>query len=44
MTSTIDYALKDSVGTLTIRRENKHNALGAEELDGIEDVIETVYR
>jgi enoyl-CoA hydratase/carnithine racemase len=42
MTSTIDYALKDSVGTLTIRRENKHNALGAEELDGIEDVIETV--
>ena len=42
MTSTIDYALNDSVGTLTIRRESKHNALGAAELDGIEGVIDTV--
>lgn len=42
MTSTIDYALSDSVGTLTIRRQSKHNALGAAELDGIEDVIDTV--
>lgn len=42
MTSTIEYALEDSVGRLTIRRENKHNSLGAIELDGIEEAIDAV--
>jgi enoyl-CoA hydratase/carnithine racemase len=42
MASYIDYELSGSVGTLRIQREERHNALGAQELEEIEAVIATV--
>lgn len=42
MSDTIEYELRDSVGTLRIQHPARHNALGAVELAGISDVLELV--
>ena len=42
MNDTIQYELSDSVGTLRICHEARHNALGAAELQGICDALDVV--
>lgn len=42
MSKSIQFELSDSVGTLRIQREDRHNALGAEELQGIADALDIV--
>jgi len=40
MSNTVEYALSDAVATLRLNREERHNALGAAELDAIVEVLE----
>jgi enoyl-CoA hydratase/carnithine racemase len=42
MAETIQYSLSDSIGTLRLCREERHNALGAAELDAIDEVLDAV--
>ncbi len=42
MSATIQYALTDAVGTMLLCREDRHNALGADELDAIDQVLDAV--
>ncbi|MEO1079779.1 MAG: enoyl-CoA hydratase/isomerase family protein [Pseudomonadota bacterium] len=42
MSGTIEYALTDAVGTMLLCREDRHNALGADELDAIDQVLDAV--
>ncbi|MFK8043133.1 enoyl-CoA hydratase/isomerase family protein [Congregibacter sp.] len=42
MSHSIEYSVSDSVGTLNINREDKHNSLGATELKRIADVLDVV--
>lgn len=44
MASCINYELTDSVGVLRIERRERHNALGAEELDAIEALLDVIAR
>jgi enoyl-CoA hydratase/carnithine racemase len=38
----VRYELNDGVGTLTLNRPERHNALGGEELEGISAILDTV--
>jgi len=42
MKKTVIYQISDSVGELRIDREDRHNALGAEELDALESALDLV--
>ncbi|MEE4277536.1 MAG: enoyl-CoA hydratase/isomerase family protein [Halieaceae bacterium] len=42
MSNTIEYSLSDSIGTLRLCREDRHNALGAAELDAIDDILDAI--
>lgn len=42
MAESIAYELSDSIGTLTIQREDRHNALGAEELAGLDAALDLI--
>ncbi|MFK7831236.1 MAG: enoyl-CoA hydratase/isomerase family protein [Congregibacter sp.] len=42
MTETIEYEVSDSVGTLRIAQERRHNSLGAAELQGIATVLDVI--
>ncbi|MFT7288818.1 MAG: enoyl-CoA hydratase/carnithine racemase [Halieaceae bacterium] len=42
MTDTLKYSLSDSVGTLLINREEKHNALGAAELSSLPELLQAI--
>ena len=42
MTDTIQYELVDSVGTLRVQQEARHNALGERELTGICDALDLI--
>lgn len=44
MTKTVEFELVDSVGTLRINREDRHNALGAKELMEIGVVLDLLER
>jgi enoyl-CoA hydratase/carnithine racemase len=44
MDESVIYEISDGVGTLTVNRPERHNALGKEELEGIHEVLDAVQQ